>query len=320
MAEGSSDLIRIGTRGSRLALAQAHEVRDRLARAHGLSDADFEIVVMSTAGDRIQDRPLSEVGGKGLFTREIEDALLTNRIDLAVHSAKDVATILPDGLVLSAFLPREDVRDVFVGRTARRLADLPHGAVVGSASLRRQAQVKRLRPDLKLVIFRGNVQTRLAKLEAGEVDGTLLALAGLNRLGLAEVATEILDTADFPSAPGQGAIAVESRAGDVRTAALVAPIHHAETGTALTAERAFLAALDGSCRTPIAAHVRLDGAGRLDFRGLILTPDGATVFETREEGPAAAAEAIGRRAGESLLAEAGPDFFAGWAAGAIRPI
>ena len=209
-----TDGLRIGTRGSALALAQATETRARLMAAHGLPEAAFEIVVISTSGDRIQDRPLSEAGGKGLFTKEIEEALLDGRIDIAVHSSKDMPTALPDGLELSAFLEREDVRDAFIGRAARKLEDLPDGSIVGSSSLRRQALIRRLRPDIEVVMFRGNVQTRLRKLEEGQVAGTLLANAGLRRLGLADIITELLPVDTFPPAPGQGAICIESRIGD----------------------------------------------------------------------------------------------------------
>src|ERR1700676_5088435 len=211
-SSAASMLLRIGTRGSPLALAQARELRARLVAAHGLAEAAIEIVVIRTSGDRIQDRPLSEVGGKGLFTKEIEDALLNRTIDLAVHSAKDMPTLLPDGLMLAACLPREDVRDVFISRKAASLCELPQGAVVGSASLRRQAMVKRLRPDITVVPFRGNVETRLKKLDDGVVDATLLALAGLNRLGRAPAATSILDIDSFLPAVGQGAIGIEARA------------------------------------------------------------------------------------------------------------
>jgi hydroxymethylbilane synthase len=303
---------RIGTRGSRLALAQAHEVRTRLMAAHGLPEEAFEVMVISTAGDRIQDRALSEVGGKGLFTKEIEEALLGNQIDVAVHSSKDMATAVPAGLSLSAFLPREDVRDVFIGRRVRAIADLPQGARVGSASLRRQALLRRLRPDLDLVIFRGNVQTRLQKLERGEVEGTLLALAGLNRLDAAGVAGEILNVAAFPPAPGQGAICVEQRAADERTAEMVAPLDHAETHRALLAERAFLAVLDGSCRTPIAAYAEPRGDA-FRFHGMILTPDGARMHETEIHIPQTDAVEAASDAARALVAEAGPEFFAGWA-------
>ncbi|MEC5322328.1 hydroxymethylbilane synthase [Aurantimonas sp. A3-2-R12] len=310
---GTNDIIRIGTRGSQLALAQASEVRARLMAAHDLPEDAFAIAVISTSGDRILDRPLSEVGGKGLFTKEIEAALLEDRIDLAAHSSKDMATAIPDGLRISAFLPREDVRDAFIGRSGRTIADLPQGATVGSASLRRQALLKRLRPDLNIINFRGNVQSRLRKLGEGQVDATLLALAGLNRMDMSDVATDILDVAAFPPAPGQGAICIESRIGDARIDTLVAAIAHAETTDALTAERAFLAELDGSCRTPIAAHATRHDDGTLTLHGMILTPDGVGMHETRRSGVVADAEAIGRLAGRDVLEAAGPGFFDGWA-------
>ncbi len=301
--------IRIATRGSPLALAQAEEVATRLRAAHGLPDAMTEILVLQTSGDRIQDRALSEAGGKGLFTKEIEEALLDGRADVAVHSAKDMSTVLPDGLVLTAFLEREDVRDVFLSRVAGSIADLPHGAVVGTASLRRQALVRRARPDLKVVTFRGNVQTRLRKLEAGDVHATLLALAGLKRLGNAHEATAIIPLEDFPPAIGQGAIAVETRARDARINPLVAALDHPPTATALACERAFLAILDGSCRTPIAGHAVVEG-DRLRFRGLVLSVDGAEEFETIRDGALEDATAIGLDAGKDIIARAGPDFLA----------
>jgi len=305
-------VLRIGTRSSVLALAQAAETRARLMAAHALPEEAFEVVPMSTSGDRIQDRPLAEVGGKGLFTQEIEEGLLAGRIDIAVHSSKDMPTQLPDGLELSAFLPREDVRDAFIGRAAKRLLDLPEGAKVGSSSLRRQALIRRLRPDLRVEIFRGNVQTRLRKLDAGEVDATLLALAGLRRIALTDVVTELLPVDQFPPAPGQGAICIESRIGDARVAALLAPLDHADTHAALDCERAFLAALDGSCRTPIAGHATIEGS-HLRFAGMILTPDGRTVHEVSGAGPAVEAVAIGRRAAEEVRARAGAAFFTSWA-------
>jgi hydroxymethylbilane synthase len=264
--------------------------------------------VIRTSGDRIPDRPLSEVGGKGLFTKEIEDALLSGAIDLAVHSAKDMPTQLPDGLMLAACLPREDVRDVFISRKAANLRDLPHGAVVGSASLRRQAMVRRLRPDIAVVPFRGNVETRIRKLDAGEVDATLLALAGLKRLGLADKATALLDVDDFPPAVGQGAVTIEARGDDARTLGLLAKIDHGDTSVALLAERAFLAVLDGSCRTPIAGHAVLDG-DRLSFRGMILRPDGSETFETTRAGSRRDAVALGADAGAELKGRAPRDFF-----------
>jgi hydroxymethylbilane synthase len=304
----ATPLLRIGTRGSPLALAQAHEVQARLAAAHGLEAGAIEIRVIRTSGDRIQDRPLSEAGGKGLFTKEIEEELKAEEIDLAVHSSKDVPTFLPDGLVLAAFLQREDVRDAFVSPRAAGLRELAAGAVVGTASLRRQAQVLRLRPDLKVVPFRGNVQTRLRKLADGEVDATLLALAGLKRLGRPEVATSVLSLDDFLPAVGQGAIAVETRGGDERVRQYLAALDDADTATALAAERAFLAALDGSCRTPIAGHAWIED-GRLHLRGLVLRPDGSEAYETSRCGDRAEAAELGAEAGAELKARMPADFF-----------
>jgi hydroxymethylbilane synthase len=306
-----TDRLRIGTRGSALALAQAHETRARLMAAHGLPEEAFEVVAISTSGDRIQDRPLSEAGGKGLFTKELEEALLDGRIDIAVHSSKDMPTVLPDGLELSAFLPREDTRDGFIGRSATTIADLPHGATVGSSSLRRQALIRRMRPDLSVVTFRGNVQTRLRKLEDGQVDGTILASAGLRRLGLAQVVTHLMPLDLFPPAPGQGAICIESRIGDTAVRAMLEPIHHRDTGLALACERGFLAALDGSCRTPIAGLATVDG-NRLHFSGLILTPDGRQSHDVVMDGPTGDAEGLGRRAGETVREKAGTSFFESW--------
>ncbi len=302
---------RIGTRGSPLALAQAVETRDRLMAAHGLPQEACEIVVISTKGDRVTDRPLSEIGGKGLFTEEIEAQLADGRIDIAVHSSKDMPTQLPQGLYLSAFLPREDVRDAFIGRAASTIDQLPQGAVVGTSSLRRQALVRRNRPDLKVISFRGNVQTRMRKLEEGQVDGTLLALAGLRRLGREDYATDILNTDTFLPAPGQGAICIESRCGDGPIDSMLAAINHRETEMALTCERAFLASLDGSCRTPIGALARIDGT-RMQFSGLILTPDGKTSFEVTREGAASQALELGQSAGEEIKMKAGPGFFESW--------
>lgn len=302
---------RIGTRGSPLALAQAEETRARLMAAHALPSDAFEIVVISTKGDRVTDRPLAEIGGKGLFTEEIEAQLSDGRIDIAVHSSKDMPTVLPDGLYLSAFLPREDVRDAFIGRDAGRIADLPRGATVGTSSLRRQALVRRLRPDLNVVSLRGNVQTRMRKLQEGVVDGTLLAMAGLRRLGLADKATDVMATDAFLPALGQGAICIESRADDAKTDTMLAPINDEATCTALTCERAFLAALDGSCRTPIAGLATIADAG-LSFSGMILSPDGTTTFEIARAGQPDNAAGIGRQAGEAIRAEAGPDFFESW--------
>ena len=303
--------LKIGTRGSPLALAQATETRARLMEAHGLPEEAFAIEVISTSGDRIQDRPLSEAGGKGLFTKEIEEALLSGRIDIAVHSSKDMPTVLPEGLELSAFLPREDARDAFIGKVARSIAGMPDGAVIGSSSLRRQALIRRMRPDLKVVMFRGNVQTRLRKLEEGVAAGTILAMAGLKRLGLDDVVTDLMQLKDFPPAPGQGAICIETRIGDSAAERVLAVIHHAPTGHALACERAFLAALDGSCRTPIAGYARVEG-DFLAFSGLILSPDGREAHEVSAEGRAGDAAAIGRAAGEKVRAQAGTTFFDGW--------
>ena len=301
--------LRIGTRGSPLALAQARMVQAQLAAAHGWDAAQVEIKVIRTSGDRIQDRPLSEAGGKGLFTKEIEEALLLEHVDLAVHSAKDVPTVLPDGLTLTACLPREDVRDAFISPKAATLAALPQGSVMGTASLRRQAMVLRLRPDLRVVTLRGNVETRLRKLEAGEVDATLLALAGLKRLGLESHVTALLDPQEFLPAVGQGAIAIEVREDDANTREVLGAIDHADTSVALAAERAFLAVLDGSCRTPIAAHAVLDG-NAIRFRGMILRPDGSQSFETSRAGDRRDAVALGADAGAELKGKAPSDFFA----------
>ena len=303
---------RIGTRGSPLALAQASETRARLMAAHELPEEAFEIVVLSTKGDRVTDRPLSEIGGKGLFTEEIEEQLSDGRLDLAVHSSKDMPTVLPDGLGLVAFLEREDVRDAFIGRTAQRLEDLPQNAVVGSSSLRRQALIRRLRPDISVITFRGQVETRLRKLGEGQADATLLAHAGLKRLGNTDVITELLDPESFPPAPGQGAICIEARINDERTAELLAPINHPATQAALLCERAFLGALDGSCRTPIAGLATLAGS-QLSFYGMILTPDGAVWHDIRTEGPVSDASVLGAEAGADVRGRAGSSFFDSWA-------
>jgi hydroxymethylbilane synthase len=311
MAQSSSGaLLRIGTRGSPLALVQARTVGDRLVAALGCAPEAIEIHVIRTTGDRIQDRPLSEAGGKGLFTKEIEEALLANDVDIAVHSSKDMPTALPDGLALIACLEREDVRDAFVSPRAKSIADLPKGAKIGTASLRRQALVKRMRPDLAVEVFRGNVETRLRKLDEGVVDATLLALAGLKRLGLERVATALLPLDVFPPAVGQGAVGIEARTDDARTRDLVAKIAHRDTFIALEAERAFLAALDGSCRTPIAGYATIDGDA-LSFRGMILRPDGSEVHETARQGRIADAAKLGADAGQELKRRGGSGFFTG---------
>ena len=302
-------MLRLGTRGSPLALKQAAMVRDALAAAHGFGPERIEFHVIRTSGDRIQDRPLSEAGGKGLFAKEIEEALIDRRIDFAVHSSKDMPTFLPDGLVLTAFLKREDARDAFVSRKARTIAELPRGAIVGTSSPRRQALLRRMRPDLRIVDLRGNVETRLRKLDDGVADATLLALAGLKRLGLADVVAAVLELDAFLPAVGQGAIGIETRIDDARTRDLLAAINDPATATALTCERAFLAALDGSCRTPIAGHATVAG-GRIDFRGMIVKPDGTEAFETVRAGAESDAERLGDEAGRELKGRASPDFFA----------
>jgi hydroxymethylbilane synthase len=299
--------IRIGTRGSPLALAQAKEVRRLLEAAHG-PQVSVTIRVIATAGDRIQDRPLAEAGGnKGFFTKEIEEALIAGEIDLAVHSLKDMPTTLPAGLVLACVLPREDVRDAFISNTAHSLADLPPGLTVATSSLRRQAQLRRLRPDIKVRPIRGNVETRLRKLEAGVADATILAMAGLKRLGLADKATAPIPVEVMLPAVAQGAIGIEIRAEDP-IAKLLAPLDHPPTALATAAERSFLARLDGSCRTPIAGLAEPTGAEGVLFRGMILTPDGRQVVETRRSGSLGDAVRLAEEAAEELLARAGPDF------------
>jgi hydroxymethylbilane synthase len=310
VAQSSGVILRLGSRGSPLALAQAELVRRALAAAHGFAVECVEIEVIRTSGDRIQDRPLADLGGKGLFTKEIEEALAAGSIDLAVHSSKDMPTALPAGLVLTAFLPREDARDAFISSKAESIAALAQGATVGTASLRRQALVRKLRPDLKVMPLRGNVETRLRRIDEGAADATLLALAGLKRLGLAGAATAVLGVDEFLPAVGQGAIGIETRANDDRTRSMLDPINHADTAIALTAERAFLAVLDGSCRTPIAGHATVAG-GELRFRGMILKPDGSESFETARTGAAGDAARLGDDAGRELRARAGPDFLSG---------
>jgi hydroxymethylbilane synthase len=275
--------------------------------AHGLDEDRISIEVIRTSGDRIQDRPLSEVGGKGLFTKEIEEALLECRIDLAVHSAKDMATRLPDGLAIGAVLEREDVRDAFISLKYTSLGEMPAGAVVGTSSLRRQAQVKRVRPDLQVVGFRGNVETRLSKLEAGVADATFLAAAGLKRLGQAQRITRLVPTQEMLPAVAQAAIAVEVRAEDEVTRALVAPLDHRATGICLAAERAFLAHLDGSCRTPIGGLATIDG-DRLELSGELLLPDGSQSHAVRRTAVVAEAVALGDGCAQELLAMAGAEF------------
>jgi hydroxymethylbilane synthase len=300
--------LKIGTRGSPLALAQAYETRARLMREHGLAEESMEIVVIKTTGDRILDRPLKEIGGKGLFTREIEEAMLSGEIDIAVHSMKDMPTIQPQGLALDCFLPREDPRDAFVSEKYERLSDLPAGAVVGTSSLRRRAQVAHVRPDLKIVEFRGNVQTRLQKLADGVADATFLAMAGLNRLGRPEVARSAIEVTEMLPAVAQGAIGIERRADDVRAALLLAAIQDVPTSNRLMAERAFLAELDGSCETPIAALAILDGT-QVWLRGQILATDGSVAYAGERRGQIAQGGVLGEDLARELLAQAGEGFF-----------
>jgi hydroxymethylbilane synthase len=300
--------LRIGTRGSPLALWQAHEVRRCLKAAFDLPEDAFEICVIKVLGDQIQDRALKDIGGKGLFTREIEDALLDGGIDIAVHSMKDMPTLQPDGLILNCYLPREDVRDAFVSPHYAGLADLPMGAVVGSSSLRRRAQLALRRPDLKLVEFRGNVQTRMKKLEDGVAGATFLAMAGLNRLGMAHMARSAISVDEMLPAVAQGAIGVERRMNDSAVEAMLNAIHDTPTGIRLAAERGFLATLDGSCETPIAGLAVIDG-GKLHLRGEILRPDGSEAINGERRGVVADAAAMGRDLAQELLGQASADFF-----------
>lgn len=303
-----TDPLKIGTRGSPLALAQAYETRTRLMAAHSLPEDAFEIVVITTTGDKVLDRALKEIGNKGLFTKEIEEAMLDTRIDIAVHSSKDLPNEQPAGLVVNTFLPREDVRDAFVSYKYASIDDLPEGAVVGSSSLRRRAQLAHVRPDLQLVEFRGNVQTRLKKLQDGVAEATFLAKAGLNRLRAADVPHTTIPTTQMLPAVAQGAIGIEHRAADARVANLLSAIHDTPTGIRLAAERAFLAGLDGSCETPIGGLAELDGE-TLILRGEILKPDGSTRIAKQVSGPLEQAAALGAGLAATLRHEAGEDFF-----------
>ncbi len=300
--------LKIGTRGSPLAMAQAFETRARLMQAFDLPEDAFSIVVIKVTGDMIQDRALKDIGGKGLFTREIEEDLLSEKIDIAVHSMKDMPTLQPDGLVLDTYLPREDVRDAFVSPTLSGIADLAQGAVVGTSSLRRKAQLLNRRPDLNVVEFRGNVQTRLKKLADGVAECTFLASAGLNRLKMDEVPATPIEADEMLPAVAQGAIGIERRMADQNTADLLSAIHHIETGQRLTAERSFLLTLDGSCETPIAGLAELDGE-QLRLRGEVLRPDGSESLAGERSGPIADGAEMGRALAQELLDRAGPKFF-----------
>jgi hydroxymethylbilane synthase len=304
-----TEILRIGTRGSPLALWQANETKRRLSLAFpGLA---LEIVPIKTTGDRIQDRNLSEAGGKGLFTKEIEEALLAGTIDVAVHSMKDVPTWLPEGLGIVATLEREDPRDALIARQgAKSLADLPRGCTVGSSSLRRAAQLRAKRPDIRVIDFRGNVDTRLAKLEQGLADATFLALAGLKRLGREDAVSAVLDPSEMLPAVAQGAIGLEARLADTRTREKLAALDHLPTHDAVRAERGLLERLDGSCRTPIGALAKIDAQGRLRLDGLVVRPDGTGLLATFREGNVADAERLGQDAGEELKRRAGPGYFA----------
>jgi len=303
--------LKIGTRGSPLAMAQTHEARDTLAGAVAdLAAPDaLQIVEIATTGDQVQDRPLAELGGKGLFAKELDAALLDGRIDLAVHSLKDLETALPGGTVLAACLEREDPRDALLSHTAKSIDELPEGAAVGTASLRRQAQLLHRRPDIRITLLRGNIQTRMRKIADGEADATFLALAGLNRMGVAERAAGILEPEEMLPACGQGAIGITCRAGDDKVLGWLARIDHHETTTRITAERAMLDVLDGSCRTPIGGLAALFGDRQLRLRGLVARADGSQVFKADATGPMDDAEAIGREVGAVLRGRAGEELF-----------
>ena len=300
--------LKIGTRGSPLALAQAYETRQRLMMAFDLPEGAFEIVVIKTTGDRILDRPLKEIGGKGLFTREIEDDLLSGAIDIAVHSMKDMPVAQPDGLALTTYLPREDVRDAFVSLDGGKLADLREGAVVGTSSLRRKAQLLNYRPDLEIVEFRGNVQTRLKKLKDGVAEATFLAMAGLNRLGMEEVPRTAIDAEEMLPAVAQGCIGIEQRLGDDRVSEMLSAINDTLSTQRLAAERAFLGALDGSCETPIGGLATIEG-DVLTLRGEILRVDGSEVLSDEQSCSVADGATLGVEMALKLRSQADDDFF-----------
>ncbi len=300
--------LKIGTRGSPLALAQAYETRQRLCQAFDLDESAFEIIVIKTTGDKVLDRPLKEIGGKGLFTREIEEDMLSGKIDIAVHSMKDMPVLQPVGLLLDTYLPREDVRDAFVSHSFEGISELPAGTLVGTSSLRRKAQLQNKRPDLTVVEFRGNVQTRLKKLEDGVASCTFLAMAGLNRLDMTHVAKSAVAVEDMLPAVAQGAIGIERRENDLNTAGLLEAIHDIPTGQRLSAERAFLKELDGSCETPIAGLAELQG-GQIHLRGEVLRPDGSEAINDHATAPIEDAAILGQELAKKLLSEAGEGFF-----------
>ncbi|NVK45050.1 MAG: hydroxymethylbilane synthase [Rhodobacteraceae bacterium] len=300
--------LKIGTRGSPLALAQANETRDLLMKAFDLPLEAFQVVTVSTRGDRVQDRALRELGGKGLFSKEIEDRLLSGEVDIAVHSTKDMSVEQPEGLVLGTFLERENPFDAFITLDGKALADLPLGATVGSSSLRRKAQLLNKRPDLKVVEFRGSVQTRLQKLEEGVADATFLAMAGLNRLGYDDVPRQAVSAEEMLPAVAQGAISIEHREADSHIAEMLAALHHVPTGQAMACERAFLAKLDGSCQTPIAGLAQIEG-GTLRLRGEILRTDGSESLTDEISGAVEDGVTMGIELATKLLERAGAGFF-----------
>jgi hydroxymethylbilane synthase len=303
--------LRLGTRGSPLARIQTDIVKDRLMEVfEDLREPGMiEVVVISTTGDQVADRPLADIGGKGLFCKEIEAALFDGRIDAGVHSMKDMPTWLPDGLVIASMLERADPRDALICRKADRISTLPEGAVVGTASTRRQAQILAKRPDLKVINFRGSVGTRLQKLDAGEVDATLLARAGLDRLALPDVPASVLEPEEMLPAVGQGVIGIECREQDEALISLFKQIDHQPSSLAVHAERAMLDVLDGSCHTPIGAYAVVE-ASQIHLRGLVARVDGTECFETERKGPIADAVALGRDAGQELRDRGGADLFA----------
>lgn len=301
--------MRLGSRGSPLAMTQSRYVAGLLAPLAGKTPSIQSFI---TSGDRIADRRLQEAGGKGLFTKELDEALLDGRIDVAIHSLKDLPTLMPDGIALAAIPSREDPRDAFISPKARDLRGLPSGAVVGTASLRRQAQTLHLRPDLQVVMLRGSVETRLKRIEEGKMDATFLALAGLTRMGLQSHAASLVDVEEMPPAPGQGALAITCRADDTKTLEMLARLSNRMLETAIAAERGFLEALDGSCRTPIGALAQIKD-GQLHFLGEVLTPDGKTRWRREERialGPDGKQEAarLGRELGAEIREEAGESF------------
>jgi len=297
--------IRIGTRRSELAVAQANEIKNRLLGAFPeLTQTQIELVKLQTTGDAIQDRHLAEIGGKGLFTKEIEEALFEGTIDMAVHSMKDIPDTLPDGLIIDCIVEREDASDAFISNTAKNIRDLPKGAVVGTSSVRRQSQILKIRPDLKIVPIRGNVQTRLKKLDRGDVDATLLAVAGLKRLNINERITDAIPAEDMLPAVAQGAIGVECLADNKHMIQVLEKINHGPSKTCVTAERAFLITLGGSCATPIAGLAELDKNGNLHFRGLVASTDGKEIYFTERTGKAEDAEEMGKDAGKETLKNA----------------